>query len=104
MAPSNTEPAVKRDFQPLIIEDAWDGTVYLEARVLKTWQGICGANKLLEDREGRYYWWAVLFGPEGGPGLQRVVTFLDWDSMAEALGITDSWGPDIRMAGSEFLH
>jgi hypothetical protein len=104
MAPLNfkCQGAGPRDFQALIIEDSWEGTIYLQARVIKTWQGLCGSNKLLEDREGRFYWWSVLSPPDGGQALQRVVSFLDWDSMAAELGITESWGQDARveMAGS----
>jgi hypothetical protein len=84
--------AKEREFQAWIIEDSWEGSIYLEARVIRTWQGLCGSNKLLEDREGHYYWWAVLFAADGGRALQRVITFLDWDSVAEELGITDSPG------------
>lgn len=77
------------EFQPWIIEDSWEGSIYLEARVVRTWQGICGANTLLADREGRYYWWTVLPAAEGGRALQRVVTFLDWDHAAAELGLTE---------------
>jgi hypothetical protein len=86
-----------RGFQQWIIEDSWEGTIYLEARLLGTWMGICGSNKILEDREGRFYWWVVLVTPESGGTLQKVVTFLDWDSIAAELGITESWGQDYGM-------
>jgi hypothetical protein len=94
MAQLNFEDAEARErgFQTWIIEDSWEGSIYLEARVIRTWQGLCGSNKLLEDREGHYYWWAVLFAADGGRALQRVVTFLDWDSVADELGITESLG------------
>jgi hypothetical protein len=106
MAPLNSKRggAGARDFEPLIIEDSWEGSIYLEARVVKTWQGISGNNKLLEDREGRFYWWAVFFSSDGGQALQRVVTFLDWDSMATELGITESWGQDIRGEMPNAIH
>jgi hypothetical protein len=94
----------EKEFQPWIIEDSWEGTIYLEARVIKTWQGLCGNNKLLEDREGHFYWWAVLFSPDGGQALQRVVSFLDWDSMATELGITESWGQDVRVEAPGSIH
>lgn len=94
MAPSNFNDSGVREleFQTWIIEDSWDGTISLEARVVRTWQGLCGTNKLLEDRDGRFFWWAVLFAPEGGLALQRIVSFLDWDSMAAELGITEIEG------------
>ena len=94
MAPLNFKEsgAREKEFQPWIIEDSWDGTIYLEARLIRTWQGLCGTNKLLEDREGHFFWWAVLFAPEGEVALQRIVTFLDWDSMAAELGITEMEG------------
>lgn len=91
-------------FQNWIIEDSWEGTIHLEARVLKTWLGLCGHNKLLEDREGHLYWWAVLFAPDGGSALQRIVTFLDWDSMAAELGITESWGQDVGAGAPDTVH
>lgn len=106
MAPSNfshqSRPAA--DFQPLIIDDSWEGTIYLEARLIKSWQGLCGSNRLLEDRQGRFYWWTVLLAPEGGEALQRLVAFLDWDSMAEALGITEAWGQDHRAVAGPAVH
>jgi hypothetical protein len=94
MAPLNfkTSEAGEKEFQQWVIEDSWDGSIFLEARVVKSWQGLCGTNKLLEDREGHFYWWAVLYAPEGGLALQRIVTFLDWDSMAAELGITENEG------------
>jgi hypothetical protein len=92
------------DFQALIIEDSWEGTVYLEARVIKNWQGLYGHNKLLEDREGRFYWWMVLFAPVGEQVLQRLVSFLDWDSMSAELGITESWGQDTRAEAATYIH
>ncbi len=106
MALSNSKRAGagERDFQPLIIEDSWEGTIYLVARVIKTWQGVCGNNKLLEDREGRFYWWAVLFSTGGKQPLQRIVTFLDWDSIAAELGITESWGQDVRAEMPTSIH
>jgi hypothetical protein len=87
-----------REFQAWIIEDSWEGSRYIEARLLRTWQGLCGSNKLLEDREGRFYWWVVFFTPEAGRALQRVVTFLDWDSLAAELGLQESSGTDVWMA------
>jgi hypothetical protein len=92
-----------REFQAWIIEDSWEGTRYLEARLLRTWQGLCGSNKLLEDREGHFYWWVVFFSHEAGRALQRVVTFMDWDSMAAELGLKESWGPDLWI-GASSLH
>jgi hypothetical protein len=105
MAPLNFKEtgAGEKEFQKWIIEDSWDGTIYLEARVIRTWQGLCGTNKLLEDREGHFFWWAVLFAPEGGLALQRIVTFLDWDSMAAELGITEMEGKKNRILTSA-LH
>ena len=96
--------AEERGFQAWIIEDSWEGTIYLEARVIKTWQGLCGSNKILEDREGHFYWWAVLFAPDGGGALQRLVTFLDWDRMATELGITESWENDVRVEVPDSIH
>jgi hypothetical protein len=96
--------AEERGFQTWIIEDSWEGTIYLEARVIRTWQGLCGSNKLLEDREGHFYWWAVLFAPGNEGALQRIVTFLDWDSMAAELGITESWGQDVGVGASNSIH
>ena len=93
--------AAEKEFQQWIIEDSWEGNIFLEARLIKTWQGLCGSNKLLEDREGHFYWWAVFFAPEGGSPLQRIVTFLDWDSMAAELGIAEIEGKNTRiLAGS----
>jgi hypothetical protein len=92
-----------RGFQPWIIEDSWEGTIYLEARLVGTWQGLCGSNKILEDREGHFYWWVILVAPETGRALQRLVTFLDWDSIATELGIGESWGQDYG-AGVNTLH
>ena len=105
MAPLNFKEtgAGEKEFQQWIIEDSWDGTIFLEARVIRTWQGLCGTNKLLEDREGHFFWWAVLFAPEGGLALQRIVTFLDWDSMAAELGITEMEGKVNRILTSA-LH
>ncbi len=94
--------AGERGFQAWIIEDSWEGTIYLEARVIKAWQGLCGSNKLLEGREGHFYWWTVLFAPDGGLALQRLVTFLDWDSMAGELGITESWEQDVGVEANSF--
>jgi hypothetical protein len=90
----------EEDFQKWLIEDSWEGSIFLEARVIKTWQGLCGTNKLLEDREGRFFWWAVLYAPEGGLALQRIVSFLDWDSMAAELGITEIGRLDTRILAS----
>jgi hypothetical protein len=99
MAPLNFKAsgAGEKEFQQWVIEDSWDGRIFLEARVVRTWQGLCGTNKLLEDREGHFYWWAVLYAPEGGLALQRLVTFLDWDSMAAELGITEIEGKPDRI-------
>lgn len=104
MAPLNFKAAGAGEhaFQKWIIEDSWDGTIFLEARVVKTWQGVCGTNKLLEDREGHFFWWATLFTPEGEVALQRVVTFLDWDSMAAELGISEIEGPVDRLMPNVF--
>jgi hypothetical protein len=94
--------AGEKGFQAWIIEDSWEGSRYLEARVIKTWQGLCGSNKLLEGREGHFYWWAIFYAPDGGRALQRLVTFLDWDSMAAEMGITDSWSQEIEERVSSF--
>ena len=104
MARLNSKDAVtgKKEYQAWIIEDSWEGSFFVEARVIRAWQGLCGSNKLLEDREGRYYWWAVLFAPDGGRALQRIVTFLDWDSMAAELGITESWSQEIEEEANSF--
>jgi hypothetical protein len=90
MAPLNFEDrgTGEREYQCWVIEDSWEGCIFLEARVIKAWQGLCGNNKLLEGRDGHFYWWAVLFTP--GQPLQRVITFLDWDSVVEEFGITES--------------
>ena len=104
MAPLNSSNtgAGGKEFQQWIIEDSWDGTMYLEARVVKTWRGVCGTNKLLEDREGHFFWWVILFAPEGDVALQRLVRFLDWDSMATELGITETQGQDTRVLPGVF--
>jgi hypothetical protein len=105
MAPSNFEAsgAGEGEFQAWIIEDSWEGTIYLEARIIKMWQGLCGSNKILEDREGHFFWWTVLLAPEGEAALQRLVTFLDWDSMAAELGITEIEKEDSGVAAA-YLH
>jgi hypothetical protein len=102
MAPSNFEKSggEEREFQTWIIEDSWQGTIYLEARVIKLWQGLCGSNKILEDREGHFFWWTVLYAPEGELALQRLVTFWDWDSMAAELGITEIEKEDTGIAAA----
>ncbi len=92
-----------RGFQAWIIEDSWEGTIYLEARLVGTWQGLCGSNKILEDREGHFYWWVILVAPESERALQRLVTFLDWESIAAELGIGESWGQDYGV-GVNTLH
>ncbi len=98
-APLNfkTSEAGEKEFQQWVIEDSWDGTIYLDARLLRTWQGLCGTNKLLEDRDGRFFWWAVLFAPEGGPALQKIVTFQDWETVAAELGIAETEGKAGRL-------
>ncbi len=105
MAPLNFKETGggEKEFQKWIIEDSWEGTIFLEARLIRTWQGLCGTNKLLEDREGHFFWWVVFFAPEGGLALQRIVTFLDWDSMAAELGITEIEGKVNRILTSA-LH
>jgi hypothetical protein len=95
--------AAEKEFQPLIIEDSWEGSIYLEARLIRTWQGLCSSNKLLEDRDGHFYWWAVFYALEGGEPLQRLVSFLDWDSMATELGISENEGRDTGMLTS-YMH
>jgi hypothetical protein len=96
----NESREAEKEFQQWLIEDSWEGHIFLEARLIRTWQGLCGSNKLLEDREGHFYWWAVFFAPEGGEPLQRVVRFLDWDSMAAELGISENEGRDTRLFAS----
>jgi hypothetical protein len=88
------------DFQRWIIEDSWEGTIYLEARLVDIWMGIFGTNKILEDREGHYYWWLILLAPERGGALQRIVTFLDWDSMAAELGREELRGQNALLKAS----
>lgn len=106
MAPSNfnRRQGWPDRFQSLIIEDSWEGTVHLEARLLRSWQGVCGSHRLLEDRAGHFYWWTVFFAPEGGSALQRLVRFLDWDSVAEALGISETWRRDERSMPLPLMH
>lgn len=96
MAPLNFEDTLNpgRGYQEWIIEDSWEGTIHLAARLVKTWQGLCGSHRLLEDREGRWYWWAVFFAPEGRGALQKVVSFPDWESLAAEMGLAqreDRW-------------
>ncbi len=93
MAPSsfNQEVAGRPGFQRWIIEDSWDGTIYLEARLYLSWQGCCGSYKLLEGPDGQYYFWAVLPGSDGRGALQRLVSFQDQETMAAALDLT-AWG------------
>jgi hypothetical protein len=85
----NQSPTPEKDYQVWIIEDSWDGAVYLEARLVKTWQGLCGSHRLLEDRQGQWYWWAVFPAPEGRGALQKVVNFPDWESLAAELGLPE---------------
>ncbi|AEB09823.1 hypothetical protein [Desulfobacca acetoxidans] len=87
MAPlsSDVQRDLKDEFHPLIIEDSWEGTIYLEAEVIKEWQGVCGGYKILRDPEGRMYWWGVFPAANGKGARQRLVSFLNRDEAAEAL-------------------
>lgn len=102
MAPSNFNsglvPTQEQEYQVWIIEDSWEGAVYLEARLVKTWQGLCGSHRLLADREGQWYWWAVFFAPEGRGALQKVVNFPDWESLAAELGLPETEEPRLETA------
>lgn len=106
MAPSsfnNGRARTQRHYQTWIIEDSWEGVVHLEARLVKTWQGLCGSHRLLEDREGRWYWWAVFPSLEGENALQKVVTFADWDSLAAELGLPQTEGACLE-TGLNYYH
>lgn len=87
MAPLNFSQDIgaRPGFQPWIIEDSWDGTIYLEARLCCSWQGCCGFYKLLEGPDGQYYFWAVIPAADGFGARQRLVSFPDQESMMAAL-------------------
>jgi hypothetical protein len=90
MAPSSfrSDFAAQPGCQRWIIEDSWDGTIYLEARLCCSWQGCCGSYKLLEGPDGQCYFWAVLPGGDGFGALQRLVSFQDQETMAAELDLT----------------
>lgn len=105
MAPlnSNQEVVGKPSFQRWIIEDSWDGTIYLEARLYLSWQGCCGSYKLLVGPDGRHYFWAVLPGSDGRGALQRLVSFQDQETMAAALDLP-TWHDWTGQAAFSRLH
>lgn len=104
MAPSNfKEPGSgQRGCQRWIIEDSWEGTKYVEARLIKSWQGVCGVYKLLEAPDGQYFFWTVLPAVEGRGALQRLVIFPDQETMAAELNLAVWHGPADEPAALSF--
>jgi hypothetical protein len=72
-------------WQSWIIEDSWRGMVSLQARLIKSWQGLCGSYRVLEDVEGHCYLWLVVPAQPGGAVRQRLVCFADADSLEAEL-------------------
>jgi|GEM_PF-6012947 len=72
-------------WQSWIIEDSWCGMVSLQARLRKSWQGLCGSYKVLEDAEGQCYLWLVVPTLTGGSVRQRLISFADADSLEAEL-------------------
>ncbi len=95
MAPLSSKQAAvaQSPWQRWLIEDTWDGHIQLEARLVKSWRGICGTYKVLEGVDGRYYFWAVLKTSDGPGVLQRLVSFPDAETMSLELDFGDwcSW-------------
>ncbi len=93
MASLNSEEAALAGpgWQQWIIEDSWEGHKLVEARLLGSWQGLCGWYRLLEGVDGRCYFWLVLKTGATPGAWQRLVSFPDEATMRAALDLAD-WG------------
>ncbi|MGQ9920366.1 MAG: hypothetical protein ACUVRZ_03445 [Desulfobacca sp.] len=104
MAPSSfsSDASAPATYQNWIIEDSWEGTIYLIARLCRSWQGCCGSYKLLEGADGQYYFWAVVPANDGIGVRQRLVRFQDQETMAAALDLTAWGGWDSQMTATPY--